>query len=112
VRRDPRVGRAHLHPRDDVRDLIVRKLLLHGHPELVGLADGPNEDALLGLPGNDGGTGVAALEESLAAVEEKAALHLVGLSAVALIAALNKNRPDLLLEEFDLVAGQRGSGLL
>jgi len=45
--------------------------------------DGGEEEALLGIAGNDGGTGVAAFEDVFAGVERKAALGGILVAATA-----------------------------
>ena len=56
------VGAAELDPLFQRRDLGFGELLLRRHLELfILILNGPDEEALLGMKGNDGRAGVAAL---------------------------------------------------
>ena len=70
---------------------------------------------LSGLAGHDGRPAVAAAQDAGRGVEEQAAALLLGLVGVALVAALDQQRADLLLEEFhvrrpQLCRGSRATG--
>ena len=56
---------------------------------------------LSGSPATTLGPGVAALEQPVARVEQQVRLELFALGAVALVAVLDEQRADLLLEELD-----------
>jgi hypothetical protein len=99
---DARIGRAHLHPRFEVRDLRIGQLLVRRHLEFfVLVTDGLDQPALVGIAEDNAGPGVAALEQAGARVEQQVRLQLVGFRAVALVAALDEERADYFLEELD-----------
>ena len=96
-----RVGRAHLHPGDEVGDLGIRQFLF-GHLEVV--VDVPHradEQALLGMAGNDGRTGGAALEQPGPRIEIEFAANLLRAGGMAFVAMLDEEGADSLLEERD-----------
>ena len=62
------------------------------------MPDRLEEQALLGLAGDDGRPAVAALEQAVAVIDAQAALG-VGVGGVAGVAVADQERPDLLLEE-------------
>jgi hypothetical protein len=94
--RDARIGRAHLHPCDEVRDLGFGQLLaLRGHLQIwIRVTNGFNERAFVGVAGNDHGSAVATGEEAVAGVEGQAAFDLLGFLAVALVAMVGEDGPD------------------
>jgi hypothetical protein len=76
--------------------------------------DRPDQEALGGLAGDDGRAVVAPLEQAVAVVDPELALG-VGLGGVAVVAVVDQERPDLLLEELDGLrvvgrGGYRGPG--
>jgi hypothetical protein len=106
----PRVGGAGLHPPLEVGDLGVGQLLLRRHLHVVVVVpDGRDQQALVRVPRHDGRPGVAALEQGRPAVDQQPALGLVGLRAVALVAPLDEDRADPLLEQIQPVGGRQGS---
>ena len=67
--------------------------------------------ALVGIARDEGRAVVAAFENGLAGIDEKAALALAGLDGVALVAALDEDGADVLFKESDLrVIRRRGHG--
>ena len=96
-----------------VGDLFRGQLRFGRH--LVGLAvvDGVDQQAILGVAGNDGRAGRAAGQDGRPRVEPQAALLLVG--AVTSLAPRREDRPDFLLEELDVrrvgFAGKGGAGI-
>jgi len=65
------------------------------------LPDRLDQNALFGIAGGDGGPGVAALEQSLARIQQQTALHLRALLAVALVTVVRENGADLILKKFE-----------
>ena len=101
-RRRGRLRRSHPDPRDQVGDRRFGEALLRGHLQVAVLvADGFDEQAFVGLAGDDGRPGVAALPDPLGRVEQEAALDLLGRGGVAGGAGVDEDRADPLLEEFD-----------
>ena len=105
-----RIGRAHLDPCRDVRDLLcielssaARRRHLH---VLVRVSDGLVDERFRGVAWDDAGAAVAALERGCGEVEREAALALAGFEAVALVALFAENRQDLALEKVELLLGR------
>ena len=107
-----RVGRAHADPRFEVGDLRGGKfLVLRRHLEsAVAIADGADERAGIRIAGDDGGAGIAALEQAVARIEAQAALDAPALGGMALVAILHQHGPDFLLEEIRLLLRELGRG--
>ena len=104
-------GRAALHPLGEVGSLGVAQARLGRHLQvLVAVAHGLDEEALVRLPGDNGGAGVAAFEHGGAGVEEEAALEFLRAGAVAFVAALGEQGADALLEELEVFGGEVGRG--
>jgi hypothetical protein len=102
-----RVGRAHLHPRLEVRDYLIRELLLGRHRRvLVLVPQRLDEEAPVRVARDDGRSGDAALANTVAGVEQELAPHLLRLGRVALVAGVRQHRADLLLEERELLLGR------
>lgn len=81
-----------------------------GHLEVfVGVANRLNEEALVGVAGDEGGAGGAAFEQGVTGVEREAAMGFPLGLAVALVTRLDENGADGGFEEFDLV-GRESSG--
>ena len=101
-----RIGRADFHPLLEVGDHLGGELVLlrrHGHVGiLVLVAHGDEEQALLGLAGDDGGAAVAAFEHRFCGVEQQAALDFLAAGAVAFVATLHEDGPDFFLEKIEL----------
>jgi hypothetical protein len=75
------------------------------------MVHGLEEEAPLRVPGDDGRTFFAALEQGLAMVEPEVALLLLGV--MALVAFRDEHRPDPRLEELEvrrLESGRAGPG--
>ena len=113
--------RTHLDPLFEDRDFVVRQLaagLLGRHRELrIGVLDGLDEQRLLEVARDDGRAFVAALVGAVAGVEDEAALRGILLGGVALVAAIDEDRADVLLEELEsflrrlrFVGGDREGG--
>ena len=109
---DPRIGGAPADPGFDVGDDFRREAVALGrHPDLVVLAraDGLEEQAVLGIARNDGSRArLAALQGALASVQAEPGLELLGFGAVAAVALVDEDRPDLLLEELEALGIDRG----
>ena len=107
-----RVGRAHFYPGNQIGDLFVRKLaaaFAGGHLKVfVGVTDGLDQKTLVRIPAHDGGPGVAALEQTIARIEQESAFDFFGVLAVTFVAVLDKDGPDFFLKELD--AGRVGFG--
>ena len=102
--------RTHLDPLFKEGDFFVGQFaagLLGRHRELgIGVLDGLDEQGLLEVAGDDGGTFVAALVGAVAGVEDEAALRGILLGGVALIATVDEDRADVLLEELEAFLGR------
>jgi hypothetical protein len=103
------IGGAAADPLGEIGDLGVGEFLaLGGHLEiLVLVADGLDEERLVGLAGDDGGAGVAAGEGGFAGVEEEAAFYFFVLT-VALVTVLGEDGADFGFEEFEVGGGEAG----
>ena len=112
---------THLDPLFKESDFFVRQLaagLLGRHRELgIRILDGLDEERLLKVAGHDGGSFVAALVGAIAGVEDEAALRGILLGGVALVATIDEDGADVLLEELEtflgrlrLVGGDREGG--
>ena len=101
---------THLDPLLEEGDLVVRKLaagLLGGHGELgIRILDGLDEERLLEIAGHDGGAFVAALVGAVTGIEDEAALRGILLGGVALVATIDEDRADILLEELEPFLGR------
>ncbi len=95
----------------DLRVAQLAAFFLGRHLEIVvGIRKRLEQKAVAGFAGNEGRPVFAALFPAGARVEREAALGFVFRVAVALIAALREQWPDLLLEEIELLfGGLRGS---
>ncbi len=105
-------GRAFADPFDQNRDLVGGQLRLGRHLIRFAVADGIDQQALVGLARHDGRRGVAPRQHCLARVEPQVALVLF--RPVTALAAGNQQRPHLLLEELDggrIIGGGRGRRL-
>jgi len=102
--------RTHLDPLFKEGDFVVRQLatgLLGRHRELgIRILDGLDEERLLKIAGHDGGAFVAALVGAVAGVEDEAALRGILLGGVALVATIDEDRSDVLLEELESFLGR------
>ena len=65
-------GSARLDPISENLHFLWRESAAHRHFQLSGLKDGPVEQALFRVPGNNGGTAVATLEQGLPLPEVQA----------------------------------------
>ena len=97
-------------PRGEIGDDAVRQAAFRRHLEVrIAIADGPDEQALLRGARHDGGTGVAAREQSGAGIRAKAALQLLAISGMALEAVFGEDGPDALLEELRRLRPRRAA---
>ena len=95
-----RIRGAHPDPGLERLDLRIGEALLGRHLEIpVAVADRLKQAAPLRVARLEGRTGIASLESGFAGVQSKAALCF-GRRAVALVAAFDENRADLLFEKF------------
>ena len=62
-----------------------------------------HQQASLGIPGQDDLTRVATIHPALVAVQQQAALELLGTLRMAAVTVLGQDRANLLLEEGNLV---------
>ncbi len=110
VRLGPR--QTQLDPPPEAGDLARRELTLRRHLQLAAMLDGRDEQALARLARHGRRAAVAPLEHRIPAREAQPAFRLV--AAVALLALLGQERPDLLLEELGRAgvvrAGRRLAG--
>jgi hypothetical protein len=74
----------------------------------IGVTDGLDEQAVVGVSRDDGGAGVAAKQDAVARIEQELALDPVGLVTVALVAVLAQKRADPLFEELEVRRGEGG----
>jgi hypothetical protein len=104
-------GRAKLDPLCQNGDLFSRQLRLGRHLVQVAIIDRIDEEAVFGLARNDSRAGVATLFERGEAIDPQPSFGLVGLAAMALVAAGHEDRSDRFFEEFEacLVGPGRGS---
>ena len=104
----PRVGGADLHPGFEVGDLRGGELRLRRHLQTRPSCRTALMSRLLpGSPGTIAGPGAPPLSTPVAGVEQQLAADLLRLGRVALVAVLDQERADLLLEELDPL-GRRG----
>src|SRR5713101_8110237 len=73
---------------------------------LVRIPHRRNEQALLRFPRNDARSTLASLQQPLATIQNKTAFDLFALAAVAFVAALRENWPDLLLEKLEILCAR------
>ena len=101
-----RVRGAHGHPALESVDLRLRELtaIFFGrHPEVgIGKTDGPNEQAVFRVAGNNDQASPATFQRGLATVELQASLTLACLGRMAFVAVIHQNGSNMLLKEFDL----------
>ena len=88
-------------PGDKISDDRGLKLPLGRHLELL-VAQGPDQEARIRVPGNDRRTALASGKQTLAAVEQELASYLLRSLRMTFVAALDEHRPDLLLKEVDV----------
>jgi hypothetical protein len=78
---------------------------------LVGAAEGAEEEARVGVAGDEDGAGVASRGEASGGVEPEAALGRGGGGAMAAVAAGGEDGADLRFEELDVFGSwQEGRG--
>ena len=108
----PRIGRSHLHPFLERRDLVVGELAVRRHLQVVALIlDRLDDERLRRITSHEGRAGVAPLQHARLRVEQQAPL-LVGVGGVAVVAVVDEDRPDLRLEERDGIGTGGGRRLL
>ena len=106
--RRARIGRAHAHPGDEIVHLRRRELSLGRHPHVgLSVAHRLDEQALLGIAGDDGRAADAALFPAASPVEGQPDLRRAARRAVALVAVVGEDRPDLAFEELELILRRR-----
>ena len=92
---DARVGRATSHPILENQDLPIGKLALRWHLEvLVRPADGLDQEAAIGITGNDCGTRDPAHLPPLLGIQDESTTNALGVRGVASVAMLDEDRPD------------------
>ena len=97
-----RVWSAYGNPCFEVVDFRFRKSGFGRHFEIsIGVGDGLDEEGLAGVSGNDGGSGIAAGFPAGPGVEVEVGLQFFGLSGVALITMVDKERADVAFEVFE-----------
>ncbi len=78
-------------------------MLFRRHLQLViRLENSLNQQAVLGVAGDDGRPAIAALEQAIAVVDAQPALG-VGAGRMAVVAVVDQERPDFFLEELDRI---------
>ena len=103
----PGIRSPHLYPGDEIVHLFFRKraLFFGWHLEVfIRIPDGSDDETLLRIAGNNGGSGISPFHPAFTEIEEQATFNLFGLSAVAFIAPLDQHRADVILEKLDLLA--------
>ena len=101
-----RIGSSAFHPGDEVPNDGLRQFPRGRHLEfLVAVPDRLDEAAGFGVARHEGRTRVTALEEAGTGIEVQPPFELFRLRAVALEAVLDQDGSDLVLEEFDALAG-------
>ncbi len=74
------------------------------------MTDGLDQQAFLGLAGNEGRAAVATLEDGRSTVEQQAAALFPGFAGMAVLTLLDEQRANLLLEEVAVFRGDRRNG--
>src|SRR5690606_20175049 len=98
--------RALVDPAHEHRELRVRQARARRHLQLgVVVGDGPDEPARAGVTGDDRGPAFAAAADEAAVVQLQPRLLL--LRAVAFVAMLREQRPDLALEALAAIGRSR-----
>ena len=99
------IGRAEGHPAYQSFDLAPAQPALGRHLQVrIFVADRLDEAALLRLAGDDDRPALAALDPALPAVEEQPPLEPLRPGRVTAVALAHQERPDLALEEIELIA--------
>ena len=94
-----RIGSADTNPPFEVSDRALRQRLVRRHLEiLVRVANRANQQARVGITGNDRRTALAALEKRRARVEKKSALRLLRASRMTSVALLCEQGTNVRLE--------------
>ncbi|MFM1945458.1 MAG: hypothetical protein RI897_4440 [Verrucomicrobiota bacterium] len=84
-----------------------------GHLEVgIGIGDGFNEPAIVGVTWDDGGAAVTALEECGGGIDEEAGFGFAAFGAMAGIAGFDEDGADVGFEEVEGLGflGERGAG--
>src|SRR5258708_18546518 len=98
-------GATTLHPFDEIGDFALTQLVpLRRHLEVACLTHSLDEQAMFGIPGNDRGAGLTALQHILLRVETESS-H--GLAGVAFVTVLSQDWANLLVEEANVVSAIR-----
>ncbi len=106
-----RPRRSVLDPPGKVRHLLRREAFLGRHLEvLVGLGDGLDQEAVLGMSGHDGRTAVAPHNESIAIVNPQSSLGIRA-GGMAGVTVADQHWTDLLLEKVHRLGVEVRAGL-
>ena len=101
-----RVWGAHFDPGGEVGDHGVGEFAAAfdgGHGGVfVGVMEGGDEETGGGIPGDDGGAGVAATAEGVWGIEEEPAANFIGIGGVTFEAFVDEDGADLFFEESGL----------
>ena len=99
-------GCTHLNPPGESVDLVFVESATRRHQYRLSL-NAMNQGTLLGLPRNNGGPGLSALESGLSAVQPKPRKGRGHLRAMAGIAVIDEQRTNFLFEELELASCRR-----
>ena len=97
-----RVGSAAPDPLLEVGDDVRRQLAVRRHLGETLVVERLDHQAVLGRPRDDHGAAVPAGAHAFRVEQDQPAADLRGVAAVALVAALDEDRPDLRLEELEV----------
>ena len=109
-----RIGRPEADPFFQHGDLFrgqFSALFLRRHLQILGaVAHCLDEETFVGITGDNRGPGGAALQQRVTGIEAKVALGFALFETVTLVAGFDQDRPDLRLEELELVGREGGRG--
>ena len=99
-----RVGRAHIHPRLEVRNHRIGQSLLRWHLAIFVFGfKCIDEQTFRRLPRHDRRTAIAAQPQPVPRIERQSAANLLRIGGMALVTLLDENGANLLLEEVQLL---------
>ena len=98
----PRIGRSHRDPLLEVGNNGIRQLAIGRHLERI-VAQRAQQQALVDIVRHDGRAGFAAAPDARSCIEQQAPTNILRIGRVASITMLNENRPNLGLEECELL---------